>query len=182
MAIALLTGVIGAPLYHLLTGSPSGDQKHVVFGLLFMLPLIGITIDRALRQWRKALAIPALIGIAAFGAVQLVRIDEGWPDLRAAAAVLDRDVRPGQKLLASSTWVEAAYLYQHGRITSPYDLYDVYRVTHLGTAVDVCSFSWLVEEPGGEPGPPRSSRRCIAAGPSTGSTSPARPSRGSGTT
>ena len=45
VAFALLTGLIGAPVYHLLTGNPSGDQKHVVFGLLFILPLIGVTIS-----------------------------------------------------------------------------------------------------------------------------------------
>jgi hypothetical protein len=152
VAIALLTGVLGAPFYHLLTGNPSGDQKHIVFGLLFMLPLIGVTIEGALRNWRKALAIPALVGLAAFGAIQVVRIDEGWPDLRASAAVLTRGVRPGEKLLANSAWVEAAYLYDRGRINTPYDLYDVFRVTHM-TGVNVCSFSWFIEVPGGEPWP-----------------------------
>ena len=88
IALALLSGVIGAPIYHLLTGNPSGDQKHVVFGLLFMLPLIGVTLSYALRRWSMLIAVPALIGLAAFGAVQVVRIDEGWPDLRQSASLL----------------------------------------------------------------------------------------------
>ncbi len=153
IALALLTGFIGAPIYHLYTGNPSGDQKHVVFGLIFTLPLIGVTLSHAVRSWRSLLAIPALIGLVAFALVQVVRIDEGWPDLRASSAVLVHDVRPGEKLLASSAWVEAAYLYSHGRIDSPYDLYDVSRIEHLASPVDVCEFQWFIEVPGGEPWP-----------------------------
>jgi hypothetical protein len=153
VALALLTGFVGAPIYHLYTGNPSGDQKHVVFGLIFTLPLIGVTLSHAIRRWRALLAIPALIGLSAFALVQVVRIDEGWPDLRATSSVLVRDVRPGEKLLASSAWVEAAYLYSHGRIDSPYDLYDVSRVEHLASPIDVCQFGWFIEVPGGEPWP-----------------------------
>jgi Dolichyl-phosphate-mannose-protein mannosyltransferase len=153
VGLALLTGVIGAPVYHLLTGNPSGDQKHVVFGLLFMLPLIGVTLSHALRRWRLLLAVPALVGLLAFGLVQLARIDEGWPDLRSASALLVRDVHPGERLLASSAWVEAAYLYSSGRINTPYDLYDVTRVQEMGGKVNVCGFQWFIEVPGGEPWP-----------------------------
>jgi hypothetical protein len=160
VALALLSGVLGAPFYHLVTGNPSGDQKHVVFGVLFLLPLIGLTLEHALRRWRVAFALPALAGVAAFAAVQLVRIDEGWPDLRASASLLTQEVRPGQRILANSSWVEAAYLYDRGRIASPYDVWDVSRVTHLAAPVDVCSFQWLVEVPGGEPWP-RSIRQAM---------------------
>jgi len=153
VALALLTGVIGAPIYHLVTGNPSGDQKHVVFGLIFMLPLIGVTVSHALRGWRTLLAVPALLGLLAFALVEVVRIDEGWPDLRASAAVLVHDVHPGERLLANSSWVEATYLYSHHRINSPYDLYDVSRVAHLASPVNVCAFQWFIEVPGGEEWP-----------------------------
>jgi hypothetical protein len=152
-ALALLTGTIGAPLYHLYTGNPSGDQKHAVFGLLFLLPLIGVAIGEALRGTRARLAIPALLVLFVFAAVQVVRIDEGWPDLRASAAVLVQKVRPGERLLANSAWVDAAYLYEHGRIESPYDIYDASRVEHSTAPIDVCSFQWFVEVPGGEAWP-----------------------------
>ncbi len=89
----------------------------------------------------------------AFGLIQVVRIDEGWPDLRASAAVLVRNVHPGEKLLANSSWVDAAYLYDRGRISSPYDIYDASRVEQLHDRVDVCSFQWFVEVPGGQPWP-----------------------------
>lgn len=153
IGVALLTGAIGAPVYHLSTGNPSGDQKHVVFGLLFMLPLIGVTLSHAFARRRWLAAAPALLALVVFGLVQAVRIDEGWPDLRPSAAVLERDVRPGERLLASSSWVEALYLYDHHRIADPYDVYDVSRVSQLGSHVDVCAFQWLVEVPGGEPWP-----------------------------
>ncbi len=153
IALALLSGVIGAPIYHMVTGNPSGDQKHVVFGLLFMLPLIGVTLCLAMQRWRALIAVPAVLGLAAFGLIQVVRIDEGWPDLRASAAVLVRDVHPGEKLLANSSWVDAAYLYDRGRINSPYDIYDASRVEQLHDRVDVCSFQWFIEVPGGQPWP-----------------------------
>ncbi|HST54679.1 MAG TPA: hypothetical protein VLJ42_02140 [Solirubrobacteraceae bacterium] len=153
LALALLSGVPMAPLYHLVTGNPSGDQKHVVFGLLFVLPLIGVTLCHALRRWRMLLAIPLLAGLAAFALVQVVRIDESWPDLRPSANVLSQSVRPGDKLLVNSAWVEAAYLYDRGRVNTPYDLYDVYRIQHLGHPANVCAFQWFVDVPGGEQWP-----------------------------
>jgi hypothetical protein len=152
VGLALLSGVIGPPLYHLYTGNPSGDQKHVVFAILFMLPLIGVAVTFALRQAR-ALAVLALVGLGFFAFAQVVRIDEGWPDLRPSASLLVHDVRPGEKLLASSSWVLAAYLYAHGRIDSPYDIYDVYRVEHMAVPPDLCSFQWFIEVPGGESWP-----------------------------
>ncbi len=152
IALALLTGVIGAPVYHLMTGNPAGDQKHVVFGLIFMLPLIGVALTRALRGRRALLAVPAIIGLAAFGLIQVARIDEGWPDLRRSAAMLVREVHPGERLLANSSWVDAAYLYSAGRINSPYDIYDASRVEQMH-GVDVCSFQWFIQVPGGQPWP-----------------------------
>jgi hypothetical protein len=153
VGLALLTGVIGAPISHLVTGNPSGDQKHVVFGLIFMLPLIGATIAHAMEGWRKLIAIPAILGLAAFGLVQVTRIDEGWADLRGSAKVLLKQVHPGERLLANSSWVDAAYLYDHGRLESPYDIYDASRVRELGNAINVCSFQWFIEVPGGESWP-----------------------------
>jgi hypothetical protein len=163
VGFALLSGVAGAPFYHLYTGNPSGDQKHVVFGLLFMLPLIGVTLSHALRGWRTLLAVPALVGLLAFAVIQVVRIDEGWPDLRGVSSVLVRDVHPGEKLLANSAWVEAMYLYENHKISDPYDVYDASRVSELPKPVDVCRFQWFLEIPGGESWPASISaavRRC----------------------
>ncbi len=163
IGLALLSGVVGAPAYHLLNNDPTSSGKHVVFGLFFTLPLIGVTLTHALRRWRLVLAVPALIGLAAFGAVQAARLDEGWADLRPAAGVLTRAVHPGERILANSAWVEAAYLYDSHRINSPFDLWDFSRVQSLGGHVDVCAFQWFVEVPGGEPWPAsirRATQRC----------------------
>jgi hypothetical protein len=154
VALALLTGVIAAPIYHLGTGNPSGDQKHVVFGLIFILPLAGVTLASACARRRAWAPVAALLaGLLVFGLAQAVRIDESWPDLRQSAAVLSARVRPGERLLINSAWVEDAYLYAHGRIASPYDAFDAYRVKHLAEPVDVCDFQWFVVVPGGEPWP-----------------------------
>jgi 4-amino-4-deoxy-L-arabinose transferase-like glycosyltransferase len=154
LAPALLTGVIAAPLYHLGTGNPSGDQKHVVFGLIFILPLAGLALERAFAGRMGRLGATLLtVGLLVFAFTQVVRIDESWPDLRPSAAVLSADVHPGERLLVNSAWVEDAYLYSRGRIDSPYDLYDVYRIQHLAKPVDVCDFQWFVVVPGGEAWP-----------------------------
>jgi hypothetical protein len=154
LAPALLTGVIAAPIYHLGTGNPSGDQKHVVFGLLFILPLAGVALERAFAGRLRLLGATLLtLGLLVFAGAQVVRIDESWPDLRSSAAVLSAHVHPGERLLVNSAWVEDAYLYSRGRIDSPYDLYDVYRVKHLAKPVDVCDFQWFVAVPGGEAWP-----------------------------
>ncbi len=154
LAVALLTGVMAAPIYHLGTGNPSGDQKHVVFGLIFILPLAGVALERAFADRRRLLPAALLtLGLLLFGCVQVVRIDESWPDLRASANVLSADVHPGERLLVNSAWVEDVYLYSRGRIDTPYDLYDAYRVKHLAKPVDVCAFQWFVVVPGGEAWP-----------------------------
>ncbi len=154
LAVALLTGVIAAPIYHLGTGNPSGDQKHVVFGLIFILPLAGIALERAFATRRRLLPATLLtLGLLLFAFTQVVRIDESWPDLRASANVLSADVHPGERLLVNSAWVEDVYLYSRGRIDTPYDLYDVYRIEHLAKPVDVCAFQWFVVVPGGEAWP-----------------------------
>lgn len=154
LAPALLTGVLAVPIYHLGTGNPSGDQKHVVFGLIFILPLAGVTLERAFAGRRRLLpAVLLTLGLLVFAFAQVVRIDESWPDLRGSAAVLSADVHPGERLLVNSAWVEDVYLYSRGRVSSPYDLYDVYRVEHLGRPVDVCGFQWFVAVPGGEAWP-----------------------------
>jgi hypothetical protein len=154
LAPALLTGVLAAPVYHLGTGNPSGDQKHVVFGLIFILPLAGVTLERAFAGRLRWLGATLLtLGLLVFASAQVVRIDESWPDLRASATVLSADVHPGERLLVNSAWVEDVYLYSRGRISTPYDLYDVYRVEHLGRPVDVCDFQWFVVVPGGEAWP-----------------------------
>jgi hypothetical protein len=165
IALALLTGVIAAPLYHLGSGNPSGDQKHVVFGLLFILPLAGVTLERVLAGRRtRPLAAVLVAGLLVFGLAQLARIDESWPDLRQSAAVLSAHVHPGQRLLINSAWTDVAYLYDRGRIASPYDAWDAYRVKHLGRPVDVCSFQWFVVVPGGEPWPAAVRARMLRCG------------------
>jgi hypothetical protein len=154
IALALLSGVVAAPLYHLGTGNPSGDQKHVVFGLLFVLPLAGVALERVFAARRARLPAALLLsGLLVFGLAQATRIDESWPDLRQSAAVLSARVHRGERLLINSTWVEVAYLYDRGRIDSPYDAYDAYRVAHLARPVDVCDFQWFVTVPGGEAWP-----------------------------
>jgi Dolichyl-phosphate-mannose-protein mannosyltransferase len=164
LALALLSGVPMAPLYHLATGNPSGDQKHVVFGLLFILPLIGVTLIHAAHRWQALIAAPLIAGLALFALVQVVRIDESWPDLRPSANVLSGGVRPGDHLLVNSAWVEAAYLYGRGRVNTPYDLYDVYRTQHLGHPLNVCGFQWFVNVPGGEPWPAAVRNQMLACG------------------
>jgi hypothetical protein len=164
VALALLTGALAAPLYHLGTGDPSGDQKHVVFGLLFTLPLAGVALARALSGSTRPAGAALLVGLFVFGLAQLARIDESWPDLRGSAAFLGAHVHRGERLLINSSWVDVAYLYDRGRMRSPYDAYDAYRVKHLRRPLDVCAFQWFVAVPGGEPWPAAVRARMLRCG------------------
>ncbi len=172
VAFALLTGLIGAPVYHLLTGNPSGDQKHVVFGLLFILPLIGVTISlraaplaggprgaRADRARRRS------------APVQVTRIDEGWADLRgsAARAHARRSPRAKNCSRAPPGWTPPISTTGAGsplRTTSTTS-----RASSTSASrFNVCRFDWFIEVPGGEPWPPairRAMERCGASARST---------------
>lgn len=154
LAAALLLGMLTPPVLHLMSGNSVGDHKHAVFGLVFGLPLAGLTLASAWDGWgRRVLMVPAVAGLAVFGGLQMVRIDQSWPEVRPTAAYLKSQVRPGDRLLINNSWPFTQYLYADKRINSPWDVYDVYRVQERQNPVSLCDFDWFVDAAGGAPWP-----------------------------
>lgn len=141
------------PAYHLLTGDPVGTNKHLVFGYLFAYPLVGLTLrtiwgDGNGGVARKVVVLFIVLLMTGLGLVQVNQSDHSWPDARPAAGYLIEHVQPGQQLLINESWPYTMYLYTKGRIGSPWDVYDDYRITHEPSAPPVCEYDWLVDSRG----------------------------------
>jgi hypothetical protein len=149
LASVLLLSLTIWPAYHLLLRNPVGDWKHIVFGYLFAYPLIGLALVTMWERWkRKAVAIATILALAVWGFIQLDRLDRAWPDVRQAASYLTGQVQPGQKLLINESWPYIMYLYTEGRIHSPWDVFDVYRITHGESEIGLCEYDWFVDVQG----------------------------------
>jgi len=159
------------PAYHILRRDPVSIVKHLTFGYLFAYPLVGVVLATLwqarkgeFQAVRRAMTILLVLALAALGISQALRADRGWPDLRAPARYLLEHVRPGEKLLINESWPFIAYLYAEGRILSPWDVYDTYRVTHGELEGDLCAVDWLVDVRGSFAWPPEILQRIEACG------------------
>ncbi len=148
----LLLSLFIWPAYHLLRYDPVSITKHLTFGYLFAYPLVGVAFA-ALWEARKGqflalrrgAAVLLALALAVMGFTQAFQAGRGWPDLRPPAQYLQQHLRPGEKLLVNESWPFTAYLYAEGRISSPWDVYDTYRVTHGELEVDLCKVDWFVD-------------------------------------
>jgi hypothetical protein len=100
------------------------------------------------RWLGRGAAVALALGLFALGAVQVERFDRAWPDARPAAAYLLAQVEPGQKLLINESWPYISYLYGAGRLETPWDVFDVYRITHGQSEIDLCEYDWFVDSQG----------------------------------
>lgn len=149
---ALCAGLLVVPAFHVVTGNPVGDNKHVVFAVLFALPLIGLTLATAAPTWRRALVVAPLVAVlATFGWVQMDRIDRSWPDLRASIAFLGERFEPGDRVLANTSWPYVLDLLERDKLSSPYELVDAYRVEQGEMRGSLCEADWFVSSPGSTP-------------------------------
>jgi 4-amino-4-deoxy-L-arabinose transferase-like glycosyltransferase len=150
LASVLLSSLAIWPAYHLLSGNPVGAPKHLVFGFLFACPLAGLALATLWESWkRKAVVLTTILALAALGYIQVAEeFNRAWPDAREAANYLVSQVQPGQKLLINESWPYTMYLYTTGRIDSPWDVFDVYRLTHNQSTIDLCQYDWFVDSKG----------------------------------
>jgi len=169
LATVLLLAMCIWPTYHLVLSDPVSSNKHLALGFLFGYPLVGLALDacwngaglrvlgrRGTNRWLGRTAAVALaLGLVAAGAVQAQRLSEGWPDARPTVAFLADRVQPGQKLLINESWPYTMYLYGTGRVNTPWDVFDVYRITHGQSEIDLCDYDWFVDSQGAYqwPGP-----------------------------
>jgi hypothetical protein len=89
-----------------------------------------------------------VLGLLVLGAVQFERFNRAWPDARPAAEYLLARVEPGHKLLINEAWPYTLYLYGAGRLETPWDVFDVYRITHGQSEIDLCEYDWFVDSQG----------------------------------
>lgn len=153
MATLLLLCLAIWPAYQLLAQDPVGTNKHIVFGFLLASPLVGVSLSRlwdlAPRvPWNKATALLVVVGLAWLALGQVTRVDRAWPNLSAPANYLAQEVEPGDHILASEGWPITLELYDRGRLQSPWDVYDQYRLSTEPSAPDVCDFDWVVDTAG----------------------------------
>jgi hypothetical protein len=146
LASVLLLSLTIWPTYHLLGVNLVGIHKHFVFGYLFAYPLIGLALATIWeRGKRKAIVLATILALAVLGYVQLDQFNRAWPDVREAASYLATQVHPGQRLLINDSWPYTMYLYTKGRINSPWDVLDVYRLPQSQTEIDLCQYDWFVD-------------------------------------
>lgn len=147
VAVPLLAGALLFPAYHVLRANSVGATKHVVFGVLLITPLIGLALSRTARRPVGAVLTGlALTAWAVTGGIHLDLLDRGWADVRPVRAYLEEHMKPGDVLLAPTSWPYAASLYAKGVLTSPWDVYDVYRVDNGELRRPICEVEWFLEE------------------------------------
>ena len=168
LATVLLSAMWLWPAYHLVLGDPVSSNKHLVLGFLFGYPLVGLALARSwagmgargaeVRGWARwagrAVAAAWVLALVAVGAGQARRLSVAWPDARPVAAYLVDQVQPGQQLLINESWPYTMYLYEQGRVRTPWDVYDVYRIEHGQSEVDLCEYDWFVDSRGAYRWPP----------------------------
>jgi len=151
------------PAYHIISGNPVSVNKHLVFSLALAYPLVGLGLSvlwsgmqhtagesgsPKLRLLpRLAVAVIVLL-LAGYAAIQWNQANYAWPDTRPAADYLVAHVQPGETLLINESWPYTMALYTQGRIASPWDVYDLYRITHGEGPADICSYDWVVDTQG----------------------------------
>jgi hypothetical protein len=155
LASVLLASLAIWPAYHLMRADPTGTNKHLVFGFLFAYPLIGLalsalwgTTETRYHFLRRAGVVAITVALAGAGFFQVNQADQGWPNARDAAQYLINNVQPGEQLLISESWPYTMYLYNAGRIESPWDVYDDYRIAEDGLEGELCGFEWFVNVKG----------------------------------
>jgi hypothetical protein len=154
LASVLILSLAMWPTYHLVLRDSVSRSKHIVLGFLFAYPLVGLALsalwDRAGRwiAFRRVAVSALTLGLVALCAVQLTRFNHDWPDARPVARYLLDEVQPGQKLLINESWPYTMYLYTAGRIESPWDVFDVYRITHGESEIGLCEYDWFVDSQG----------------------------------
>jgi hypothetical protein len=154
LATVLLSSLAIWPAYHLLLSDPVSTNKHLVFGFLFAHPLVGLALDYLWGHRPRLVALGRLgvvgviLALATVGTVQVLQSNRAWPDVRPAAAYLVTHVESGDELLINESWPYTMYLYTQGRIGSPWDVYDGYRLSHGELDRDLCDVAWFVDSRG----------------------------------
>jgi hypothetical protein len=141
------------PAYHLVLRESVSRNKHIVYGFVFAYPLAGLALAKLWQvRWpirlSQASTVALVVVLGAVGSAQGNRLTRAWPDARPAVRYLLGQVTPGQRLLINESWPYTMYLYRENRISSPWDVFDVYRITHGESKIGLCEYDWFVDSQG----------------------------------
>jgi 4-amino-4-deoxy-L-arabinose transferase-like glycosyltransferase len=149
LATILLLSLVIWPAYHLATANPASLDKHLAFGFLFAYPLIGLGLATMWERWQgKFITLASIAALIVLGYFEIGNYDRAWPDVRQTANYLVGQVQPGQQLLINESWPYTMYLYIDGRINSPWDVFDAFRITHGESKISLCQYDLFVNSEG----------------------------------
>lgn len=149
IALSLCVGLVIVPVYHLSVGDSVGATKHAALAVLLALPVCGLGVAAVAEAERlRALLIPALAAWVALGVVESREFDRGWLNIGAATAFVGERAQPGDTVLANASWPFVLRLYDEGIISSPWQVYDNYRVKRGDAGPDLCRHTWFIDTQG----------------------------------
>jgi hypothetical protein len=123
-------------------------QKHVVAGFLFAYLLAGVGLEHIWTTRSRATTAVVLATLTLWGGFQCYWQDRSWPDVRPLADYLVRHLRPGERILAESSWNYILPLYVRGLIAAPTDVVDA-QYSAASERGDGCRITWLAGDPDG---------------------------------
>lgn len=142
MITTLLFMTIVLPIgYHLFTGDPNSDRKHIATGFLFGFPLVGIALCHYWENRRKD-ALISLVLLFLLGVSQIYYQERNWPDVRRPAYFLTDHVKAGDKLLVTNHGAYMTYLLNEKNI-SPFDVTNEFSQKPQN---DLCKYNWWVNQ------------------------------------
>jgi hypothetical protein len=145
VAVVLAAGLFIFPAYHLLIGNSVSAIKHMVFGIVLAMPVIGrgLAAVAGRATWQRCVTALAVLGYLAHGLQQVQRLDHGWVDARPGALYLAGHMRPDDSLLVPNAWQVLPYLYGK-TVSDPNAVTDAYDLLNVRQPVDLCRVDWIV--------------------------------------
>ena len=148
IAVVLLGSMLLWPAYHAFAVNSVSATKHIVFGFLFGYPLIGLVFASLVRMgWlAKLIAAGSILVLAGYGWMQMTTLNSGWVDVRPPATYMTAHVTSRDYILSNNSWPFVMYMYGNNNLSSPWQVYDPYRIDHHQAPIGLCGFDWFVNE------------------------------------
>lgn len=152
------------PAFHIISGDPVSDQKHIVMGFLFVYPVAGLALKQFWQSKQRWLVPVLMVALTVWAAIQLPLLVFSWPDVRQGTDFLTARVRPNDMLLINNSWPYTMYLYGNRKLESPWTVYDVERISQGENPIALCEFNWFIDEGGSYAWPDEVKNMILACG------------------
>lgn len=143
LAVTCLLSLSLYPAFHLWTANFVSGQKHAVPGFLFAYLLGGVALARTWNAGSRVLLVLLLPLLTVWGGLQWYWQEHSWSDTRILTSYLAQHMKPGERVIAESSWIYILSLYPKGLIDSPSDVIDA-NYSPSTDRLDVCHVPWLV--------------------------------------